>query len=192
MTTTSFISKALELSPATLQVDFLVFGPAPDTQPLSALGARGVGYNSSGLTLDDGAGTLYYDGSGKDYLVNLDSDGYAVSITTIAGGALDAGGAADATYKLSEWAADDVSQWVPTSGAAQVRVTVDASAGGPVTFDLEGRADSTSPPFPLGATRAMIAGEVFTRNLEEKVSAVRVNLTGVTGPVKALVQVSTA
>jgi hypothetical protein len=179
------VSAAVQLSPATPQVDALVFGAAPDTQALSVQGAK---YPDMQL-LD--APTLYYEGTGRDYVVDVDEDGYAVSITTIAGGALDAGGTPNATYRKAFFDADDVSEWFVGS-SQQTRFTCDCGSGAAATnFETEGRSEIGGTPFPLATLQAVANGTSFTRAIQQPVSAVRASLTGVTGPVKILVQDAT-
>lgn len=179
---TASLGAPVQLSPVTPQVDALVFGAAPDTQALSVQGAK-----YPDMSLDNGA----YEGSARDFVVNYDDDGYAVSITTVAGGSMDAGGAVNATYRKAFFDSDDASEWFDST-SRETRFTCDCTSGAATaTFNTEGRSEDDGGVFPLGGSQAVANGDTFTRMIEEPVSQVRANLTGVTGPVKVLVQDAT-
>jgi hypothetical protein len=182
MNTVGILSGNVSLPPELRITDALVFGPAPDTQVLSEDGYWAP--DGRGTELVDGTTRYYHD---EDFTLDRDPvTGNIVSITTVANGALDAGGPADATFYSAEHTIDGDTVWYPTR-SNQTRITVDATAAGPVTVNTQGRT-SSSGAHNLGSSFVVAAGETRTRMIEEPVSEVRVQLTAVTGPVQVYVQ----
>jgi hypothetical protein len=173
------LGRPFRLGPITPVVDALVFGAAPDEQPLSVTGLR---ERKIDVSL---AGVPVYEGD--DYTIVRNDDREPIAVASVAGGALDAGGNVSVSFTEATFLADDDSESFNTA-AQQLRVTIDGSSGGGCTVNTQGSADGGASWYDLGLPFAVAAAETRTRMIEEPTSSLRVQLTAVAGPIEVLVQ----
>lgn len=177
------LGRPILLGPATRVTDTLVFAAAPDTQVLSET-AHGERKLDAVIT----AGTArYYEG--KDYILDRDSDGNIVSLTTLVDGALDAGGSVDATYTAITFDSDDTSEEHRVTGFG-FRVTIDGAreGTGAATVQVMGRTFKNVDYNNMGNSFTVAAGESRTIYFDETTDLIAVDLSAVAGEVDLYIQ----